>query len=362
MRRLSSSHLRPWFAGHGWVQNARPQSLVQGRPMNEKNRPISAGLTAEDTKTDAALLLEQQIKAQSPKMDPALRRSLARLGASIAIRDAEKVQEAQTQPAKVIRLPVWPDATRGVPNVALRSALFGAIRRGPRNYLQAQPVSSLNGITVMFSGPRLDQSDLDVWEQCLHLAKDQGLGCEIRFSAHNFLKGIGRCTGKKDHEWLKSAFRRLMSSMAEFEEGRYAYAGPLLNYWARDQETGQHVIVLNPGIVQLYGNNGWTQIEWQQRLALKGQPLAQWLHGFYSSHAEPYPMKVETLLRLCGSEANELFHFRSKLRKALEYLSEVAGWNWKIDPDDLVVVSRKPSPSQQRHLARKSRKSHSKLP
>ena len=29
--------------------------------------------------------------------------------------------------------------------------------------------------------------------------------------------------------------------------------------------------------------------------------LAQWLHGFYASHAKPFPIKIETLHRLCGS-------------------------------------------------------------
>jgi hypothetical protein len=314
---------------------------------------------AGDGEPDAAALIEAQIKSRHPGMDEGLRRSLAKLGASMAAKDA---QQARAQPAKLIRLPVWPEAARGVPNVALRSALFGAVRRGPRIYLQAQPVASVNGIAVMFTGPRLDQADLDVWEQCLHLARTQGLGCEIRFSAHGFLKAIGRCTGKKDHEWLKNAFRRLMSAVAEFKAGSRAYAGPLLHHWARDEATGQQVIVLNPGIVELYGNDGWTQVEWAQRQALKGWPLAQWLHGFYSSHAEPFAMKVETLHRLCGSEAARMDNFRQELRKALGHLAESAGWTWEIDSSDLVLINRKPSLSQQKHLAKKRGKPRRKQP
>lgn len=37
------------------------------------------------------------------------------------------------------------------------------------------------------------------------------------------------------------------------------------------------------------------------RHALDGHQLAQWLHGFYASHAKPFPIKIETLHRLCGS-------------------------------------------------------------
>jgi hypothetical protein len=37
--------------------------------------------------------------------------------------------EAPTPPAKVVKLPIWPDAVRAMPNGVLRSALFSAIRK-----------------------------------------------------------------------------------------------------------------------------------------------------------------------------------------------------------------------------------------
>ena len=52
-------------------------------------------------------------------------------------------------------------------------------------------------------------------------------------------------------------------------------------------------------------------------MALRGQQLAQWLHSFYSTHADPHPIKVETIRRLCGSENKDLFGFRRDLREAL---------------------------------------------
>jgi len=64
-------------------------------------------------------------------------------------------------------------------------------------------------ISVVFTGPRLDQADLDVWEQCIHIARTSALGNTIQFSAHGFLKAIGRNTGLSQHEWLKGAFARL---------------------------------------------------------------------------------------------------------------------------------------------------------
>ncbi|MBB3105422.1 plasmid replication initiator TrfA [Azomonas macrocytogenes] len=258
------------------------------------------------------------------------------------------------QPAQVIRLPLWPEGVRGVPNSVLRCALFGAIRRGKRAYQDAVRKTSVDGVTVIHSGPQLDQADLDVWEQCLHLTRIEGLGLRIQFSAHSFLKSIGRSTGKSQHEWLKGALRRLMTSLVELKDCNKVYAGQLLHDWGRDEETGEHIIEMNPRIVAMYGGDGWTQIEWAERHALKGQPLAQWLHGFYTSHAKAYPYKVETLYQLSGSEAKQLKHFKAELKQALERVNEVTRWSWLINTNNLVVVDRLPSVSQQRYLKQKT--------
>jgi hypothetical protein len=256
-------------------------------------------------------------------------------------------------PPKVVQLPLWPEPVRGVPNSILRSALFGAIKRGRRMFMQGEPVASYEGVTILQTGPRLDQADLDVWEQCMHLARTGGLGTRIQFAAHGFLKTIGRDTGKSQHEWLRNAFRRLASSVVEVKDGKRAYFGPMLHHGTRDDETGHYCIEINPAIVSLYGSDGWSAVEFEQRKALKRQPLAQWLHGFYTTHAAPYPIKVETIRRLSGSETEQLFHFREKLRKALGAVAEATGWTWEIDDADLVLIDKKPTGSQARHLIRK---------
>lgn len=254
------------------------------------------------------------------------------------------------QPATVAQLPLWPEPVRGVPNAVLRSALFGAIRRGKRAFQQRVKKASVEGVNVIHTGPQLDQADLDVWEQCLHLTRTGGLGTRIQFTAGGFLKAIKRASGKSQHEWLKGAFARLSSSVVEVADGKRAYFGPMLIGGARDDETGHYVIEMNPKIVSLFGADGWSSVEFEARRALKKQPLAQWLHGFYSSHARPFPMKVETLHRLCGSEAQQMKHFRSELRQALDRLAEATGWTNEIDDADLVHVAKTGTASQERHL------------
>jgi hypothetical protein len=117
-------------------------------------------------------------------------RALARLGAAIAANPAK--HEPQTPPpatAKLIQLPLWPEPVRGAPNSFLRSALFAAIQGKTRTGLKKQLLGSLQGLTVRYTGEQLDQSDLDVWEQAVHLARSHPLGNVCHFTAYAFLKG-----------------------------------------------------------------------------------------------------------------------------------------------------------------------------
>ena len=264
--------------------------------------------------------------------------------------DTNVQMNKQQKPASATVIHIWPKSVRGVPNSILRSALFGAIKRGRRTFMQREPVASYESVTVLQTGPRLDQADLDVWEQCMHLARTGELGIRILFSAHSFLKSIERSTGKSQHEWLKGAFARLASSVVEIKDGKRVYFGPMIHHGIRDDETGNYCIEINPAIASLYGDYGWSQIEWSQRIELKRQPLAQWLHGFYSSHAAPYPLKVETIHRLCGSENQQAAGFRRELRGALSKLQEVTGWSWEIDDADLLHLQKTPTASQSRNL------------
>ena len=126
--------------------------------------------------------------------------------AKARIAGADVVVVVNSKP-KAITLPLWPDSVRGVPNSILRSALFGVIRRGPRAYLARVKKATVDGVTIIHSGPTLDQADLDVWEQCLHLARTSGLGTRIEFSTGSFLKAIGRSMGAKTSNGSKAHFQ-----------------------------------------------------------------------------------------------------------------------------------------------------------
>lgn len=274
------------------------------------------------------------------------------------------------------QLPLWPEPMRGVPNGILRSALFGAIKRGKRRYMEREHIASVSGVHIVYTGPRLDQSDLDVWEGALHLARLARLGSRIEFAEKNFLRLIGRGghngknLGSSDREWLRKVLARLTATAVEITQGPYTYGGSLIDEYFRDNTSGRHVVILNPRMKVIFNRDSWTQIDWSIRHALIGHPLAQWLHGFYSTHAAPLPYKVETLHRLCGSVSGENAKTDAERNKAmlgwrddslipaLDALQEISGkvgrkFSWEIGRDGLVYVNRDPSASQLHHLRRK---------
>src|SRR5262249_7233987 len=131
-------------------------------------------------------------------------------------------------PAKVIQLPLWPEPKRAVPNDILRSALFAAIQGKGRTYVKQRLVASYDGVQIRYTGEQLDQSDLDVWEQALHLARQHPLDTVCHFAAHAFLKVLKRSTGKKDYEWLHSVFLRLQTCAVEIYRRKQIYSRSLV--------------------------------------------------------------------------------------------------------------------------------------
>jgi hypothetical protein len=279
--------------------------------------------------------------------------SLESVANSKISRQLSAIEQRRTQrkSAQVVQLPFWPDSTRGVPCSVLRGALFAAIQGQHRQALKGELLATQRGVEIRFTGWQLDQSDLDVWEQALHLAREHPLGTRCDFTAHAFLKALGRSTGKKDYEWLKNSFRRLGSSLVEITHNGKTYAGTFLEFY-RDEATGSYRLELNPKLKALY-EAGWTAIDWGQRKKLTRKPLAQWLHGFLASHAKPLPLTVEYLKRISGSRNPDIRSFKRQLKTALAALKAIgAVVSYDFDKDRVIIL-RKPTASQRRLLSKK---------
>ena len=271
-------------------------------------------------------------------------------------RPAEDVPATPT----AVQLPIWPEPVRAVPNGFLRSALFGAIAKGKRRYIDGEQLAALDGVEIRYTGQRLDQGDLDVWASLLHAVRLQKLGSQCRLTSYALLKLMGKTDTGKNRMTLNKRITRLVASALAVKQGRYTYIGSLVAGAAKDEETQEWVIELDAKLRPLFAADQFTQVEWAVRHELDGQQLAQWMHGFYASHAKPFPMKVETLLSLSGSENTEPRSSRQKLRKALDAVAEAStanGQPFSYDiRGDLVHVQKLAIGTQRRHLAKKASK------
>jgi hypothetical protein len=256
----------------------------------------------------------------------------------------EKIKALEENPL----LPVWHEETRGVPNLCLRSALFRVIQRGRRKAVKGELVAAVKGLYIRYTGWRLDQGDFDVLAHALHLAsrqQEKSPAGHVRFTAKGFLREIGRKFGKSGRDWLKDSLRRLTATAVEIKveipQGclveTYTYAGSLIDEFYYNAHGQTYLLKINPKLARLF-DAGWTRLQWQQRLTLKTD-LSKWLHGFYSSHRAPFPVKVATLMHLCGSDCQRLVDFRRGLRTAMGDLVRVGAIiGWEIDQEDKVHV------------------------
>lgn len=293
-----------------------------------------------------------------PKKTPAELLEWARQKGEAAKKTLAKTPKPKAPAKQQMSLPMWPEVTRGVPNAFLRNALFGtsSIRK---THKRRTLVSSVEQYEVRFKGETFNQTDLDVWETLLQLARLQPLGTKVEFTAHALLKELGRGTGGKDHEQLKEELARLGSGWTEItdKKARKTFAGNFISSYVRDDATERYVVSFTPEMAQLY-EAGYTLIDLEQRRALGRNSLAKWLHGHYASHAKPFAYKVATLHELTASGTTELWKFRQLLKKAHDALMAVGTiQSWTIDPKtDLVEVVKLPSQTQLKHLTKKKGK------
>lgn len=275
--------------------------------------------------------------------------------AILAEKTAQALQAlaAKKAPAQVAQLPLWPESVRSVPNALLRGALF-SISNVRDTVKKRTLLVSVKGTEIRFKGERLNQTDLDVWETIIHLARQSPLGEKVRFTAHSMLTLLGRHHGKEQHEQLKEDITRLAGAVVEitYKEQAVAFGGTLVRSYYRDETENAYFIEVSPQLLTLY-EAGSTYIDWAERQLLGNAYLAKWLHGFYSTHAAPLPYKVETLRDLCGAKATQrLTDFRKLLRAALDLLvskgTSITGW--EIDKNDCVLVTRRPTASQRKYL------------
>ena len=255
--------------------------------------------------------------------------------------------------AEVVQLDFWEDGKRASANAVLRSALFPALGRQKRQYLEEQMIDSVGGITVFFTGKQFDQSDFDVYLEILNFARPFPLGTPVKFSAHSMLKMLGKSTGGSMHKWLHSVLIRLRGGTIDATDHKKRYFGGLIEGGIKDELMETYEITINPKFAVLFGFGMWSKIDVAQRRALGGKgAVAKALHAYYSSHTGPQLHTFETLAKLIGLRGVKKRDVRARLIKAHDELKKVG---FLIDfevTETGVKIKKTNTPAQQKHLVK----------
>ncbi len=256
-----------------------------------------------------------------------------------------RAREDAMERARVYQLSFWPDERRAMPEAFIASAVFAAIKTDKQ--ITRKPLASINGLTAIYTGPRLNQVHADVWQGIMHLARQQPEGAVIRFTAHQLLRLIGRHTGKAQREQLKRWIAQLCASdlLIQDDASRVRFGGHLLTRIAETDhvvlDQSAFAVVITRNVARVL-ESGFGTIDWRQRQALHNKPLALWLQLFFSRFRRPVP--VAQLHALSGSEAT-LRRFRQHLAAALTDLHRAGGHAAVIDREhDQVVPSEEARP------------------
>lgn len=277
-------------------------------------------------------------------------RKLGSLETQKLLQDARLLSEAR-EAARIYQMEFWPDTHMGVPNEIARSALFAAIKppkRDDRKLLQEAPIATQGKYSITYTGQQLDQEHIDLFEACMHFARQVKEGNTIRFTRYAVLKLLGKGDRQSDYDWLRLHFAHLTATAVAVSQGnKRIFWGSLLPRGAMDTETGEIVVEVSRDLAKLFGR-GLSRVEWQERRQIGRHPLAKWLHLYLAGHEQPHPVSVEWLRQHSGSATRELKRFRESLRKALQKLKDVGALDtWQLDKQtDLVSVKRPLTPSQ----------------
>lgn len=259
-------------------------------------------------------------------------------------------------------LPSWGEEVRAVPNALLRCALFGIIPyKKDARLKMAASLDAVDGLDVLYEGDRLDQQDLTTWMGIVQAVRFQKLGTVCYLRPYSLLKLIGQTDTGKNRAALRERIKRLVKGDLEVYQARKnkahkTFVGHLISDATLEQ--GQEwKITLSEGLIELFGFDQFSYIDWAIRRSLAGHQMAQWLHGFYSSHARPVPYKPATLLRLCGSQDKSLSSGTQNLLAAMDAVVAAskehgATFDYELE-NGLLHVSKLGTAAQQRHLAKK---------
>lgn len=273
----------------------------------------------------------------------------ARTEAALARMEVAAANEFASAPA--VYAPQSEGDRAAAPAALLWGSLFAALPRGPRATLKLACLAQAGMLSLHYTGERLGQDDLDVFLALLHLAQNQPLGAGVHIAGGELLSELGLQDsggqarvdgGAGARDRLEASLRRLAGALIELRGERgEVLMGHLVDSARRGRHGEAWRVTLARELAPAFGH-ALAGVDLRVRRALRGKPLAGWLHAWLSSHGgQPKPHRLDTLRSLCGSTSAPK-EFRRKLERALVALESAerdagSGLSWSIGDGSLTI-------------------------
>lgn len=260
--------------------------------------------------------------------------------------DHESFEEMMARFSRLPKyLPDWHEEQRAMPNEIFRSALFNCRNRNqPRTYMKDVEIAMIGDGQVIYRGEELRQDDELVWLHLMHLVKRLPLGECVEFTPYAFVKALCWPVKGQSYERLRTSLSRMQATAIRIQSrrlGSFVSVSLITRFRSRnerDENLSRWQVWVGEEMRLLFDEEFLTRINWEIRKSLP-DGIASKLFGYWASHRQPFPVKLETLLKLCGSGMT-VKHFKVELKKSLDLLGSVGfleRWEFR---DGLVAVKR----------------------
>lgn len=297
---------------------------------------------AEDTLTQdlacaAAATIESVARSEARKLASSEEAVLV-LPDNASVTEVRQARRRQAiRRGEDVFLPTWKEATVGIPNLLLRSALFAAADVSGKPLMNLE-IASQGDTSLTLTGHPLGEYDRRVFAACLnHYREERPLcsGADSRWVSITFWQlsrelEVSYCANthraiRDSLVRLNAAHLRVRVKRADIPMTRLIDVAVVDGYQGGETPAqrlkGSDLISFRvlESMAQLFGPTAWSAVAAAALNDFCG--LAAWLASYYSTHAKPFPVKVEDLFRWSGVVC-ELREFRRRLKRALERLRQ----------------------------------------
>ena len=145
-----------------------------------------------------------------------------------------------------------------------------------------------------------------VWQQVLEYAKRTPIGEPITFTFYELCQDLGWSINGRYYTKAEECLSRLQATAMDFTSDRVGHleSVSLLHRFRvldRGKKTSRCQVLIDEEIVVLFAGDHYTKFIWEKYRKLS--PTARRMFDYFSSHREPYPLKLETFRLMCGSDS-----------------------------------------------------------